>query len=258
MNAIVLAAGFGTRLGEVGRKQAKSFLPMGKGPALDRIVGALNVLEITSVHIAHNALWSRSFRNWLPTVADHSEGGHTGRLPYIRLHNNGVFSVDQRRGAVGDLEFVLQRLGEPREFILFCGDNVPAQTIKPFLRRTREIDPAAAWLEVRTSVPHDSDLGQLVVDPEGEIVGLRRGGDSRSGVWLGPAYFPAECVPLVSRYCAEVRSAGKLPDELGGFVDWLARNYRVLGAAADPKELCFEIGSPHGLELARAYFGGGR
>jgi glucose-1-phosphate thymidylyltransferase len=256
MNAIVLAAGFGTRLGDVGKKQPKAFLPMGRGPAIDRVVGALNVPEIHAVHIVHNGLWSRTFRNWIDTVADHSDGPHAGRMPYVKLHSNAVFSVDQRLGAVGDLEFVLKRLGDPREFVLYCGDNVPTHTVEEFLGRAE--DRAEAWLEVRTSTPHDQDLGRLQVNQEGEIVGLSRGGDSRSGVWLGPAYFPAECVPMVGEYCAQVRSEGKLPDELGGFVDWLARRFNVRGAAADPGELCFEIGSPHGLELARTYFGGGR
>ncbi len=56
MKAVVLAAGYATRLRPLTDSRAKELLPVGGRPILDAIVDAIReVAEVDSVHIVTNA-----------------------------------------------------------------------------------------------------------------------------------------------------------------------------------------------------------
>lgn len=271
MNAILLAAGFGTRLGDLGKKTSKAFLPVGKQPAIDRVLGSLAGSTIKNVHVVHNARWAFAFHRWKKSLVYQPSPGEpiVGCMPYVKLHSNEIFSEDEKLGAVGDLDAVLTELGEPRDFLLLLIDNVFTFSVVDFLKAIEsmrmEVKPGTIWLTLRrVSADKAEDLGTVeFFNPEegrpqlGQVLSFNEKKTSGDGVlaWLGPAFFPASAIPLIHEYCAERRREKKDVDRLGDLMAWLIEKETPVGGWVSTKGEAFEIGTAKGYEQALGYFG---
>lgn len=258
MNGIILAAGFGTRLGELGKRHSKAFLPVGRKSAIDWVVDSINVPTVDAIHVVHNARWAASFRRWRESIREESVPDRPCRYPYFRVHNDGVTSSEYRLGAVGDLEWLLRRLGAARAFVLAPVDTISSFDISLLLDEAFSRGGSnAVVLTTRTVDGVDSQqLGKVDVDPEGVLVNFyEKPAVQIDTAWLGPAYFPEAAVPLIHQYCFEARTAGTVPDRLGDLVRWLIGKVPIRCWRGDDAGVCFDIGTPHGYESANAYFG---
>ncbi len=98
MKAIVLAAGYATRLYPLTETIAKPLLPVGGRPMLDHLLDRIHdVDEIDAVHVVTNRKFAASFDAWA-----------AGRDAVV-VHDDGTTSEDDRRGAIGDIAFVVDR-----------------------------------------------------------------------------------------------------------------------------------------------------
>ena len=116
MKAIILAAGFGTRLYPLTRDVPKALLKLGDKTLLDHLVGKLDRFPILDeIIIVSNKRFYPDFKNWNKDSAYQKK---------IRVIHNGVLDPEKRLGAVRDLELSLRSSrGTPESFLVFCGDN---------------------------------------------------------------------------------------------------------------------------------------
>ena len=69
MKALILAAGYATRLRPLTDTWAKELLPVGGRPIVDRIVDNLaEVTEVDEVHLVTNSRKAAWFHEWLSAV----------------------------------------------------------------------------------------------------------------------------------------------------------------------------------------------
>lgn len=255
MFAIVLAAGEGSRLGELTSDKPKAMLEVGHKAAIDWSIEALNVPEIRTVLVVHSGRWANAFRRWKEALVDHGRGA---RLPYLKLLSDGTFGSDERLGAVGDLEYAIARARVGREsgFLLLCADTICTWPVRTFLAAI-ERHPGA-WLALRPArmVPDASSLGRVELDEHGQVTSFleKRGGAAGGNVWLGPAWFPPGTAGLIGEYTAEKRGLKELPDSLGSFVSWLTRFVPVHGLVVEDGE-AFDVGTRLGYDGARLRLG---
>ena len=88
MKAIILAAGYATRLRPLTDNFPKPLLPVGGRPMLDWIVDRVEEVEdVDGIHVVTNARFADDFRSW----AD-------GRA--IDVHDDGTTSNEDRLGAI--------------------------------------------------------------------------------------------------------------------------------------------------------------
>ena len=116
MKAIILAAGFGTRLYPMTRDLPKALLEIGGKTILDHLMKKLEVLSaIDEVVVVTNGRFYQRFLNWQKT-APYSK--------FIRVLSNGVSDHEKSLGAVRDL-FLGLRSGYcgSDDALVFCGDN---------------------------------------------------------------------------------------------------------------------------------------
>jgi glucose-1-phosphate thymidylyltransferase len=258
LNAIILAAGYGTRLGDLGKKYAKAFLPIGRRPAIDILISSINVPEIQTIYVIHNGRWSSAFRRWKDSIVD--QGGRNARLPYIKLFNDNTFEDGERLGAIADLEFVLDRIGDDsRDFILVPVDSLFDWPICRLLEPAHIMDPASAWLSVREVSAEDAkELGRVEINPDTlqitSFIEKNSESDIRT-VWLGPALFTSACGTLVKKYCDEQRRLGLKPDSLGEFINWLLDKVTVRGVVIKEGN-CIDVGSLRNYHYACVLLGG--
>lgn len=113
MKALVLAAGYATRLRPLTDTTPKMLLPVGGRPVLDWIWDKLvEVRELDELHLVTNSRYATHFEHW-------AEGRG------IKVHDDGTTSNEDRLGALGDIGLVADREGwEGEDVLVVAGDNL--------------------------------------------------------------------------------------------------------------------------------------
>src|SRR4051812_41843666 len=157
MKAIVLAAGYATRLRPLTDTWAKELLPVGGRPIIDWILQAVEDSGVVDeVHVVTNSRKAPAFEQWA-----------SGRD--VVVHDDGTSSNDDRLGAIGDMLFVIERAELDDDLLVIAGDNLFEFSVADFVGFWRGKGTASA-VAVR-------DVGSLELASHYGIVSLA--GDGR-------------------------------------------------------------------------------
>lgn len=218
MKAVLLAAGYATRLRPLTDELPKHLLPVGERPMLDWILDRVGELgEVDEIHLVTNSRFAGDFARW---AEPHG----------VVVHDDGTRSNDDRLGAVGDLRLVIEEAGlEHEELLVLAGDNLFELSLPRFVEWSR------AKPQPSSAVPlHDvgdpelaTHYGIAATDADDRIVQfVEKPSDPPSTLAATLIYFlPAEHAGLVPRYLAE----GNSSDNAGSFLGWLAAREPVYG-----------------------------
>lgn len=218
MKAVILAAGYATRLRPLTDDRPKQLLLVGGRPMLDWILDRVGELkEVDAVHLVTNSRFASMFREWAE--------------PYgVVVHDDGTSSNDDRLGAVGDLRLAVDegRLADD-DLLVLAGDNLFEISLPAYAAwRLAKPQPASA---VAVHDVRDRELakqyGIVELDEDDRIVHLvEKPSDPPSTLACTVVYLlPPEHVRLVERYVVE----GNSPDNIGSFLGWLAEREPVYG-----------------------------
>jgi glucose-1-phosphate thymidylyltransferase len=231
MKAIILAAGYATRLRPLTDSIAKQLLPIGGRPMMDWVSD--KVEELTDeIHVVTNSRFSGDFERWA-----------SGR-DAVTVHDDGTTSNDDRLGAIRDIEFVLERAGEDDDLLVIAGDNLFDFSLVDFAEFWRGKGTASA-----VAVYDCADLelathyGVVEVGEDDRVVSFEeKPSEPRSTLVATAAYlYHREHLPLLGRYLAE----GNSPDQPGRLVAWLCEREPVYGSRfAGPWH---DVGNPEQL-----------
>jgi NDP-sugar pyrophosphorylase family protein len=166
MNAIVLAAGQGTRLGALGKRVPKVLVRVGDRPLLAR---HLELLESEGVHrVVVNAFHLSS------QIED-----------FVRAYNGPldlICTVEPRLfGTAGSVRRALPYLGD-EPFLALYGDVLWYEPLAPLVKTHAEARPAAT-LAVHEAASAEGK-GVVEVDSTGSVTGFVEKGASGSGPFL--------------------------------------------------------------------------
>lgn len=116
MKAIVLAAGYATRLYPVTKNQPKPLLKVGNKSILDHIVEKMDqVPELDEVFIVTNDKFSTHFEEWKQA---------TDYRVKLTVINDGTLSNETRLGALGDIQYVIDTQAVQDDLMVVAGDNL--------------------------------------------------------------------------------------------------------------------------------------
>jgi glucose-1-phosphate thymidylyltransferase len=208
MKALILAAGYATRLRPLTDSIPKQLLPVGGRPMVDWILDRITETSADEVHLVTNARFAADFERW----AEDKD---------VQIHNDGTTSNADRLGAIGDIRFV----GLDDDLLVVAGDN---------LFDDSPADYEAFWREREGSCIAVLDIGdrQLAkkygvvdVDENDRVVGfVEKPDDPPTTLCATATYlYDREHVRLVERYLAE----GNPPDQPGNYVAWLHKREPV-------------------------------
>jgi len=218
MKALILAAGYATRLRPLTDELPKQLLPVGGRPMVDWILDKLaEPREIDEVHLVTNARYAQQFTRW-------------ARDKKVRVHDDGTTSNDDRLGAIADVRFVADREGwDGEDLFVIAGDNLFDFSLADYVafwREQRESASAVALYEhpVRELV---SQYGAVEVDPDGRIVDfVEKPAHPTTNLVATAAYiYDRAHLALLHAYLAE----GNSPDQPGNFIAWLHTRAPVYG-----------------------------
>jgi glucose-1-phosphate thymidylyltransferase len=221
VKALLLAAGYGTRLYPLTEDRPKTLLPVGGRPMLDWIADKIDeVASVDELHIVTNARFAASIESWA--------GTREGRLRPV-AHDDGTTSNDDRLGAIGDIAFTIERgglLGD--DLMIVAGDNLFDFSLADYeawwrargdasaiaIRDCRSLELARQYSVVELDA--DNRVVSFVekpVEPESTLVSI--------ATYL----YHRDHVPLVFEYL----DAGNPPDQPGHLVAWLHTRRPVYG-----------------------------
>jgi glucose-1-phosphate thymidylyltransferase len=216
VKAIVLAAGYATRLRPLTDTWAKELLPVGGRPIVDWIVEAIGDVDgLDVVHLVTNHRKAPAFEAW-------------ARGREIVVHDDGTTSNDDRLGAIGDLRFVVDRAELDDDLLVIAGDNLFDFSLADYAAFWREKGVASA-VAVRDvgSLALASHYGIVALDDSDRIVDfVEKPADPPSTLAATATYlFGRSHVGLLEAYL----SGGHSSDQPGRFVEWLCRREPVYG-----------------------------
>ena len=249
MEAVILAAGYATRLRPLTENYPKPLLPVGGVVIIDRLLDLLDPIRaLRAVTIVTNHRFIGNFARW------HRDRAHAHRLP-IRLLDDGTVENADRLGAVGDLNLALGEIAPDQDIFAMAADNLPqfdlADLVAGFethgqscIATYREPDPD---LRRRTAV--------LDFDASFRVTRFAEKPSEPEGIWVCPPFYVyhRSVRPLVRAYL----DAGGNPDAPGHLVQWLHRQAPV--RAVPVEHGAWDIGSLDTYrEVDRAFGGDGR
>jgi glucose-1-phosphate thymidylyltransferase len=244
--AIVLAAGFGTRMGELGRRCPKGLLDLGMGVVMDPILSDLEgSAAVESIVWVTNGRFAEMYRQWLTASRL--------RTPWV-LIDDGVTEPENRLGAIGDLDLALRETGDASALVL-GSDNVYSFDVTGALEEMEARDCSVAALLEGESRAALRAANCVEVDSQGWMVRMEEKPlEPWSDLFAPPVYaYTQATLARVSEYLR----AGANPDAPGHFLAWLCARERVFGWRPWAGRR-LDIGNPEMLQEARSILREGR
>jgi glucose-1-phosphate thymidylyltransferase len=202
MKALVLAAGYATRLRPLTNSIAKPLLPVGGRPMVDWILDRIAETSVDEVHVVTNARFAADFERWAAEKDVH-------------VHDDGTTSNQDRLGAIGDIDFV----GLDDDLLVIASDNLFDYSLADYESYWRGKggsciavydvgDPELAKKYGVVDVDADDRVTNFVEKPEHPPTTL-----CATATYL----YTREHAALIPTYLRQ----GNPPDQPGNFIAWL-------------------------------------
>ena len=208
MKALILAAGYATRLRPLTDTIAKPLLPVGGRPMVDWILDRIAETSADEVHLVTNARFAPDFERW-------AEGKD------VRVHNDGTTSNEDRLGAIGDIQFV----GLDDDLLAVASDNLFDFSLADYEEYWRQKGGSALAVHDVGDVELAKKYGIVDVDADDRITNfVEKPEHPPTTLCATAAYlYRRDHAALIPTYLAE----GNPPDQPGNYVAWLHKREPV-------------------------------
>jgi glucose-1-phosphate thymidylyltransferase len=239
MRAIILAAGYATRLHPLTLNQPKPLLKVGKKPIIEHILDKIEKIEtVGQVFVVTNDKFYSSFLEW--------KDNFDSRLD-IEIVNDGTLSNEDRLGAIGDINFVIKTQNITSDLLVVGGDNLFEDELSDFVRFFKSNGTSILLNDVKckklaklygiVSLNHENKITSFIEKPEQP--------ESTLASTLIYA-LKKEHLSVIK----ETIELGKA-DHAGDFIAHLSQNNPVFGKSLNGK--WFDIGSIEQLKEAEEF-----
>ena len=238
MIAILLAAGYATRLYPLTKDKPKSLLPLGDRLIIDHIMDSIDSIEdITSVVLITNDRFADQFEEWASSL------DREGKAP-LTIVNDGSTNDSNKLGAIGDLKYTIDKLSIDDDVCILAGDNIFTYDIREMYRFFKEKDAPTL---VAISVPDREQLTHLavaVLGDDGRILDMEEKPAEPKSEWgiYATYFYGRDILPMIDTYLDE----GNSPDAPGNFPAWLYKRMPVYAYKGDGE--CIDIGTLENYE----------
>ncbi len=241
MDAIVLAAGYGTRLYPLTKDKPKPLLEVAGKSIIEHIVRKIEEINnINKIYIVTNDKFEQHFKKWLRDF--------DAKKP-VEIINDGTKSNDERLGALGDIHFAIIQKEINEGIIAIAGDNLFEMSLLDVhnffkkrnsnvivLHDVKDFELAKQYgiVEVKDNIV--ANFEEKPISPKSTL--------ASTGIYL----FPKKTIELIKKYIAQ----GNNPDKTGNFIEWLHKRDKVFSFITDKK--WYDIGSIDQLEKADKHY----
>ncbi len=244
VKAVILAAGYATRLYPLTLDTPKCLLSVGGRTILDSICRKLNdVTEVDQIVLVTNEKFHRQLENWKKTAFL--------RTP-LRVLNDGTTSNETRLGAIGDLSFAIHALGLGADILMMASDNLFDAGLEDFLRfaRSKKGAVSTGLHDIGDPKLAAGKYGVLEMGAQNEVTRIEEkpASPKASTIGMGFYYFPKETLGRVAEYL----SSKEAKDAPGHYLRWILGRVKIFGFVFSG--MWYDIGDLNALEEANKIF----
>lgn len=245
MNALILAAGYATRLYPLTLNKAKPLLSVGGKPIIEWLADHLLAIPgLGTIFVVTNDKFAKDFQAW---ADDYQKRNSKARFKIV---NDGSTDDNNKLGAIGDINLVLTRENLAKDDLLvLAGDSLFSDSLKPFFEFARNTESTVALFDVG-DVEAMKKYACVTTDSSGVITDFEEKPAKPTTTLAAIAlyYYSREILPLFVTYLA----SGNNPDQPGRFLQWLYKRKPVKTFQIGGQWL--DIGSKETLEAADKMF----
>jgi glucose-1-phosphate thymidylyltransferase len=238
MKALILAAGYATRLYPLTLDRPKPLLKVGSKTITDRIMEKIDrVGDIDEVYIVTNNKFASHFEEWAEASAYKKS---------IKVINDRTLTNKTRLGAIGDMELVVKEAAVSDDLIVLGGDNLFEFELSSFVDFAKSKGGSAVALLDVKSTDEAKRFGIAALDEDDRVVEFAEKPAEPTSTLAAMCiyYFPKAKLGLLEKYIA----TGNNKDQPGHYIKWLSENDKVYGYRFEGK--WFDIGNKRLLKKA--------
>lgn len=243
MKALILAAGYGTRLYPLTLNRPKPLLIVKGKPVIEYIIGHIEKIDaVDKIYIVTNQKFFNDFEDWL--------SGFKAEKP-IEILNDLTTSNRNRLGATGDMEFAVKNRDIQDNLLIIGGDNLFSTDLNDFVNFGFSKAPfTSVGLFDAKDLNLAKKYGVVELDKNSKVIGLEEKPKApRSTLVAKCIYFlTKERLGMLSEYL----SSGEAKDAPGYFFEWLHKRDSIYGFIFT--DSWFDIGDTKLYEKAQKEF----
>jgi len=244
MKALILAAGYATRLYPLTKKYPKPLLEVKGRPIINYIIDKLELVSaINEIYIVTNSKFITDFRKWAKTVKFSKK---------ITLVNDRTKNNRDRLGAIGDINFVIKNKKIQEEILIVGGDNLFSGSLPGFLNAAKKNNAATSLGVYRLKHKKDARrYGVVKLDKLNKVVSFEEKPKTPKSnlVAMCLYYISKKYLNLVNVYMQEEK---RKADATGSYIAWLKDKVDVYGYVFSGS--WFDIGDYKYLNSAKEKF----
>lgn len=246
MKAILLCAGYATRLHPLTIDTPKHLLDIGGNPIIEHVLGKIESIDaIDTVYLITNDKFFFSFLEWA--------NGYASKNPLakkITVINDGTNSNEDRLGALGDIQFTIEKKHIKDDLLLVAADNLFEFSLAGMHSFFEDIGKTTIALYDVKEKRLAKQFGVVEIDDTNKLRHfVEKPKEPKSTLISTGIYFlPRKDLPLFRVYIAQ----GNSTDKIGSFFEWIHNKEEVYCYITE--EPWYDIGTLDQLEEAREHF----
>jgi len=244
MKAVILAAGYATRLYPLTLNRPKALLDVGGRPMVEHLLERLHGVDgLGAIYLVTNSKFADAFREWAT--------GWTGTE--VQIVDDGTADEETKLGAIGDLELTIREAAIDEDLIVLAGDNLFTESLAPFGEFARQKNAPALWVYDVGDLEAIRRYNAIELDDDDRLTFFEEKPEQPRSTLTGIAlyFYPRRSLGLVREYL----EAGNNPDQPGRLVQWLYPRVPVYAWRVPGR--WYDIGSAETLAEADAAFATG-
>jgi glucose-1-phosphate thymidylyltransferase len=231
MKAIIIAAGYATRLYPLTLNKPKALLEVGNQTVLDYIIDEVETITaVNEIFIVSNHKFAKHFTDWRQL---------RNSVKKIKIIDDGTISDETKLGAIGDISLVIEKENINEDILVIAGDNLFTFKLMDFYNFYLKTQRDCILVQENENIDQLKAMGVVSLNKDNKVLDFKEKSNTPiSNVAVYASYiYMKNTLPLILQYLNEKNN----PDSPGYFPAWLYDKkdiyaYRFQGE-------CYDIGT---------------
>ena len=235
MKCILLCAGYATRLFPLTQNFPKALLEVGGRAILDYTLDEVNSInEIDHIYLVTNAKYTPHFEEWAKSK---------NNIKPITVFNDGTTNNDDRLGAIGDMQFTIEKAGIDDDILVLATDNLFTFKLKDFVEFYKTKNAPSVCVREEEDINLLKRVGVAKLDEDMRIVDfVEKPAEPQSKYAVYAEYiYPKNVLPMIKTYLEEGNSC----DAPGNLVAYMYKRLPTYAYAFNG--VCYDVGTHEAL-----------
>ena len=216
MKAIILAAGYATRLYPLTKNKPKPLLEVRGKPIIEHILKRIGECGIEDVYVVTNDKFFTNFLEW--------KANYETKLN-ITVVNDRTKSNDDRLGSLGDTKYTIEVMDIDDDVLIVAGDNLFEFSLKDVFEIYKEKKTAVVALYDVKDFELAKLYGIVSVDENSKVIHFEEKPEKPKSTLssTGVYFYSRETIKKLFEFISQ---EGK-KDKAGDFLEWLYKKENV-------------------------------